>query len=245
VIFAVLVAFVLLPNICLGQQLDDAIRAGNAAEVRRLVASNPAAVKAKSPGATPPTILALESRRGDISILQVLLEAGADVNAATSDGTTALHIAALTGQTAAARLLLEKKANVDATDASGRTPLDFAAVRRNLEIVKLLAARGAKLNGFDTALLGWTKEAVQACKADPTLARSRKFGFEPIVLAAMHGHPETARSLEPFYASPDIFEATAALDLRHMDELLAANPKLVNSGDSAACRRRSDGFSEG
>jgi ankyrin repeat protein len=57
--------------------------------------------------------------------VQLLLERGADVNAANSGGETALHQVVLRGE-ALVRLLASHGAKLDARDAGGRTPLDVA-----------------------------------------------------------------------------------------------------------------------
>ncbi|KDO20756.1 hypothetical protein SPRG_13338 [Saprolegnia parasitica CBS 223.65] len=56
-------------------------------------------------------------------ILEVLLEAGAPVDAVTGNGETALHLAASSGNVRGVEILLKAKANVNAVDDWGRTPL--------------------------------------------------------------------------------------------------------------------------
>lgn len=62
-----------------------------------------------------------------IPVTKVLLDAGANVNAATPDGVTALHIAAF--DLARTRLLLDHGANVKAATTQAATPLFLAAFR--------------------------------------------------------------------------------------------------------------------
>jgi ankyrin repeat protein len=59
----------------------------------------------------------------------LLLEAGADVNAANGNGETALQGAARFGWTTLARFLVAKGANVNAREQNGATALDIAAGR--------------------------------------------------------------------------------------------------------------------
>jgi ankyrin repeat protein len=61
-----------------------------------------------------------------IQALQLLLDRGADVNAANQSGDTALHGATLRGSTAIIEFLVEHGANVRARNANGRTALDIA-----------------------------------------------------------------------------------------------------------------------
>ena len=82
--------------------------------------------------------------------IQLLLKAGADINAQSADGQTALHSAAQKGWNTVVRFLVEHGAALNATDGRGRTPLDFAkgnagggrgqAATPNKETVVLLEA---------------------------------------------------------------------------------------------------------
>ena len=56
----------------------------------------------------------------------LLLERGVDVNATTTDGTTALHLGAQAGMDSVVTLLVERGAKLDAKDKRGRLPVDVA-----------------------------------------------------------------------------------------------------------------------
>jgi ankyrin repeat protein len=56
----------------------------------------------------------------------LLLETGVDVNATTTDGTSALHLAAQSGMDSVVLLLVEHGAKLDAKDKRGRLPVDVA-----------------------------------------------------------------------------------------------------------------------
>jgi len=58
--------------------------------------------------------------------IQLLIERGADVNAANSRGMTAMHYAARTGNDPAVQLLADHGARLDVKDRLGRTPADMA-----------------------------------------------------------------------------------------------------------------------
>ena len=80
--------------------------------------------------------------RGDLSIANLLLQAGATVDAVTNDGRTALHSAARNGKIQVVEALLNAGADkaVKATSGSwkGKTALDVAQQKNYPAIVKLL-----------------------------------------------------------------------------------------------------------
>ena len=75
---------------------------------------------------------------------KALVQAGADVDATTSVGTTALMLSAAAGNTDAMAALLDAGADVNAKEAErGHTALMFAAAANRLPAVTLLLARRA------------------------------------------------------------------------------------------------------
>ena len=85
-------------------------------------------------GATP---LMYAAAVGSIETMKTILDAGADVNAAGSDGMTALMWA--TGDLAKVRLLVERGADVNAKGADGRTTALVAAAQRGAaDVVRYL-----------------------------------------------------------------------------------------------------------
>lgn len=76
---------------------------------------------------------------------QILLDAGADVNAKNADGWTAIILASREGHTDVVRTLITAKADVNAKERGlGQTALMFASENGHTEIVKLLKQVGAK-----------------------------------------------------------------------------------------------------
>lgn len=84
--------------------------------------------------------------RRDAALLQQLISARADVNAAQPDGTTALHWAAYQSDTTAARQLLANGANPAAVTGTGMTPLVLACQAGDAEMVRLLLKARADVN---------------------------------------------------------------------------------------------------
>lgn len=124
-------------------------------------------VSVRDPRKRTALMLAIDAQH--LSLMKVLSEAGANVEATDANGNTALHYAAKSGSIAAVRALA-KVASVLAVNKDGETPL-FAAVRRNQQAM----AR---------ALIGVLKS-----KADQTafVNRADKDGMTAFALAAKLG----------------------------------------------------------
>ena len=96
------------------------------------------------------TALMLMSILRQTETVRVLLEAGANINAANNaDGGTALIFAVYGGSTETVSLLLESGADVSAKDAGnegkdGRTALSYAEEKNHAEITEVLVQAGAK-----------------------------------------------------------------------------------------------------
>ena len=76
--------------------------------------------------------------RGGAEMAKLLLEAGADVDEATSGGYTPLIIAAGRGYTDIVRVLLEAGAKIDAVGTSNKTAKSLAYARGYIETAKLI-----------------------------------------------------------------------------------------------------------
>lgn len=123
--------------------LDEAVAAGQLAEVRALCADDAASARGDSPDGFP--LLALAAAFGHEEVARYLHALGADVNAASKNGTgyTALTGAVAGRHTEIVRWLLENGAEVNHRYAKGHSPLLEAAANGSLELVKLLVAHGA------------------------------------------------------------------------------------------------------
>jgi ankyrin len=88
--------------------------------------------------------------QGDQPSATALLEAGAEIDAANSNGTTPLMIAVQEGHVDIVKLLLDRRASVTARDKQGWTPLHIAAQEDRLEIAQALLRAGARKTTKDS-----------------------------------------------------------------------------------------------
>jgi len=97
-------------------------------------------------GSTP----LLRAAMGDyIDVVQVLIEAGADINKGDADGWVPLHWAVGAGMENVVMLLIDAGANINPKDESGMTPLHHAAQDGNERVVKVLIESGADIQEAD------------------------------------------------------------------------------------------------
>lgn len=97
-------------------------------------------------GMTPLMVAASEN---DTESISTLLDEGADVNEADSEGSTALHWAIYSGYYDAAAMLLENGAEPNTVDVYDSTPLLTAVFAEDVEMVKLLLDYGADASFVD------------------------------------------------------------------------------------------------
>ena len=91
------------------------------------------------------TALHAAAAAGRESVVQLLLEKGADVNAQGGQYGNALHAAVLGGHKRIVQLLLEKGADVNALGPHGN-PLQAASFQGHEDVVRLLLEKGADPN---------------------------------------------------------------------------------------------------
>jgi uncharacterized protein len=130
-----------------GAQLADAVVRGDKDALRSLPADRKA-INAPQPDGT--TALHWAVRRDDLATAGALIEAGADVMAATRYGITPMNLAAMNGNAAMIRLLLDAGADPNTSTPSGETALMTAARTGKVDAVGLLLDRGANINAKET-----------------------------------------------------------------------------------------------
>ncbi|RDW80384.1 hypothetical protein BP5796_05082 [Coleophoma crateriformis] len=86
-------------------------------------------------------------------MVEMLVNHGANVNAAAKDGTTPLHCAVNNNKLHGAKILLQNSVSTEAKDSAGRTPMYVAVQKKRLDMVAMLMKGGAVCDR-----LAWTKD---------------------------------------------------------------------------------------
>jgi ankyrin repeat protein len=161
-------------------------------------------------GQTP---LMLASIGGHVEAIRVLIEKGANLEAADESGMTPLILASFTGHVQAIRMLIEKGANLEAVDENGMTPLMLASVSGHEDALRVLIENGANVEAPDNS----GKTPLQNAKSQ---------GHNEVVsLLKEHGAKETdekndrlrAQLASVRYGNPDALRILAEL-LQGMDD---------------------------
>ncbi len=156
-------------------------------------------------GAANSLLLIDAVKAGNVESVRALLKQGADVNAASADGTTALHWAAQTNATELAQLLIAAGANANAANRYGVTPLTLAATSGNAALAEALLDAGADANFTDgegetilmTAARAGNVDTIKALVshgADVNAAEQWQ-GQTALVYAALENHADAVKLL--------------------------------------------------
>ncbi len=141
-------------------------------------------------GATP---LGVACMNGRVKIADMLLAAGADIDARDKAGNAPIHVTCRSGSKQLLALLIEKGANLTVTNNAGLRPINLATLMGHVELVRLLID-----HGVDVMTPG-------------------SFGETPLHFASFRGYTDTVKILLENGADP------SALDGRHRTPLNIAS----------------------
>ncbi|KAI9376369.1 GDPD-domain-containing protein [Aspergillus egyptiacus] len=163
-------------------------------------------------------LLALAVKANFVDIVQLLVDAGVDINYQDHQGETALHVAARFGHDKCARILLkgnaDQKADTELVEHTySWTPLFVACVDGSLSVVEALIEAGAELERVDSS--GWTAKEH----------------------AALRGHLDVARRLAEVTPTPEISESEPVLTVP------SAGSPPPSQSPSSVLEKRSNGGS--
>ena len=159
-------------------------------------------------------ILGETAQRRDVKpLMQLLLDAGADINARDPDGSTPLYLAVKGDYREVAQFLLAHKADPNTKDKDGDTPLHLAVWRNQKAMVELLLANKAdpnERNDQGKTPLDWAKSMAQQPRPVP-------LGFPP----GSPGRPGLVEQPDAKQETiADLLRRHGALDdLPHLDQI--------------------------
>jgi len=158
----------------------------SAADLGRELAEDPGLVNRPINEHTADRLLHLAAARGNLEVVRLLLENGADVNARGQTNRTPLHCAATAGSAPVAEELLGHGAELDATDDKGDTPL-FAALRsKKWESARLFEQRGGRVDLNAAICLGQVERVRGLLAQNPAACREARAAQDLLADAIRH-----------------------------------------------------------
>jgi uncharacterized protein len=149
--------------------------------------------------------LAEAAKNQDIAAIKSLLKQKADINAASDDGTRALHWAVRYDDIATAKTLIDAGADVKLANHYGLTPLLLACTNGNAAMTELLLKAGADVNSTDkageTALMIATRagsiDVAKTLLAHNAIVDAKEPGFQQtaLMIAVRENHPDIVKLL--------------------------------------------------
>ncbi|UCE25404.1 MAG: ankyrin repeat domain-containing protein [Candidatus Zixiibacteriota bacterium] len=252
-------AAVLCAGVVRSTDLHDAVNDGALGEVEKVLRSNPSLVNIVNEGGETP--LQLACRKGSIDIAGLLIDAGADLDAANNRGMTPLRWAIQSHQVEIVRLLLERGAATGDIHPMFGSLIDQAfstACQRKAgpEIVGILIATGlefdaARVDAMGMSRLDWaahfsnismTQFAIKH-GADVNLV-SQRLGRAPLIAAVKNGNAELVDILLNSGADVSLADREGNPPIRYAVERgrTAILEKLLDRGAPVDCIDTADGW---
>jgi ankyrin repeat protein len=208
----------------------NAAKAGDLAEVERLVGHDPGLLDARDVRFSW-TPLMLASAEGHIGVVRLLLDKGAAINQWSDEGWTALWLASCHRRLPVLRLLLERGGDPAIADQSGTTPLIIASHHDHLEVVRVLLGHpSAKVTLNDRDHDGETALWVACNLGHAGVARALLEGGADSTITNNEGTtPMAVAKQQPPYPSISAEgrrECVAALEVRSFNVSHSPTPAL-------------------
>ncbi len=199
------VASLVLASACFGAgdlRLIDAVKSGDTAAVKKLLAQH-ADVNAAEPDGS--TALHWAAQRDNLEIADLLIAAGANAKAASRYRITPLTLACTNGDAAMIQRLLKAGADPNGASEEGETPLMTAALTGKPDAIKVLLSAGAKVNAVEpykgqTALMWAASEGNADAEAmliefGADVKMKSAGGFTTLLFAVREAHVAAAKVL--------------------------------------------------
>ena len=175
--------------------------------------------------------LFLAAQNGSATMVETLLEAGADANAAMGTGTTPLMLTAASGSAAAVAALIDSGADPNATETRyGQTPLMFAAALNRVDAM--------------TALLEGGADATVTTNVVDVVARNRRNGrgrFGRRQIPQGRGGPQARRGGRGGGGAGDPLLSASGIPISSGNAGSVNRQELAAAAETAAQRRRRGG----
>lgn len=121
--------------------IHDAVRRHDTAALRILLNEDPSQVNSSAENDATPIHVA--AALDDADVVELLIAAGANIDAKTANGATPLHWAAMVNAGNSAEVLIRKGADVRATTSEGLTALQVASMKGSAKVADLLKSAEA------------------------------------------------------------------------------------------------------
>lgn len=125
------------------QEIFDAVKGGDLAKVKAVVAKAPQSLSSLNDFGQTPLLVSIQERKAEIAAY--LIAGGADVNARDKSHATPLSYAITGGLTDIAKRLIDRNADIDAPAMWDLRPLAFALEFGRLDIANMLIDKGAAI----------------------------------------------------------------------------------------------------
>jgi ankyrin repeat protein len=202
-------------SIASASEILDAAENGDLEKVKTLLAADSSLINTRVDNSSRATVLMIAVHYEKPDVAKFLIEKGADVNAKTAHGQTALFEASAYGELDVVKMLLAKGADVNFVvhddsegDDPGCTPLLLAAENGQLEVVKLLLEKGADVNAKSSynTIHECATPLIGACEVAKDFGRLGG-GLPPgtrVVTTKKHGYLEVVKLLLEKGAKVDV-----------------------------------------